>query len=331
MSRARRRPRRAHARAATCVLLSSLWLLALACSEGERTPAAAASPASSSETSTALAAPPSSDPVELRLVVYNVHGLPAWLAFDDPAARMPVIGEKLARFDVALLQEDWAHHAALVAAAGARGVLRGNGPREARFAGLAPLCGQCGSGLTTLVWAGAGRVVEQRAAPLPGCSGWIAGGGDCFATKGFLRARIAPAPGLELDLVNLHLDAGTGAADQRVRAEQLRALAEELERTSAGRALVVAGDFNLDLDEPDSFEILDSFRVRLGLNDAGARPARSPAQGGAWRRLDHVLVRSGARVRLDVLEAGELADAVHAGRPLSDHPAVFARLRLASE
>lgn len=269
--------------------------------------------------------------VELRIAVYNVHGLPSWLAFDDPPTRMRAIGPLLARHDLALVQEDWSHHAALVAAAAPIAVLRGNGPREPRYASLAPLCGQCGSGLTTLAFPGAGVVIDQQAAPLPGCAGWFGGGSDCFATKGFLRARIAPAPGLEIDVVNLHLDAGGGEDDQRVRAAQLRALAEHLERTSPGRALVVAGDFNLDFDLAASYEILDSFRARLALTDASARPARSVADGGTWRRLDHLLVRSGTRVRVDVLEAGELAGAARDGQPLSDHPAVFARLRLAAQ
>lgn len=269
--------------------------------------------------------------VELSLVSYNLHGLPSWIAFDDPPSRMTAIGPLLSRYDVALLQEDWSHHDALMASVGAAAVRRGNGPRGTAFGWLTPFCGHCGSGLTLLSIAPKLKIELHEASPLPGCAGWLSGGNDCFATKGFLRARLALATGIEVDLVDLHLDAGPGADDQEVRRTQLDALADRLERSSAGRALVVAGDFNLDLDDPPSRTILDAFRDRLALLDSGAHPRHERGAGGAWVRIDHVFFRRGDDVRVEPIAAGEATEFVRDGAPLSDHPAVSVRFRLARD
>ncbi len=55
---------------------------------------------------------PSNDraPAEVSVLSYNTHGLPAWIALDRPGARLPVIGRLANRYDVALLQEDFAYH-----------------------------------------------------------------------------------------------------------------------------------------------------------------------------------------------------------------------------
>lgn len=312
------------------ITTAGLCALALACGDEDRS--ASTSGAIVASPSVASAANPhaqdTDDSVELSLVSYNVHGLPSWLAFDDPPARMNIIGPLLARYDVALVQEDWSHHEALAAATGGIEVRRGNGPRGAVLASLVPFCGTCGSGLASFSGLFARLPVTDEAAPLPGCSGWLSGANDCFATKGFLRVRLALTPAIDLDVVNLHLDAGSGPEDQAVRRGQLDALAARLAQTSAGRALVVAGDFNLNLDDSPSREILDTFRERLALVDAGARPTTPYAEGGRWMRVDHIFFRGGATVRVDALEAGEASEFVRNGVPLSDHPAVSVRLRL---
>ena len=48
--------------------------------------------------------------VEMSLLVYNTHGLPAFFARDNPGERFPKIGNLTQGFDVSLLQEDFAHH-----------------------------------------------------------------------------------------------------------------------------------------------------------------------------------------------------------------------------
>jgi endonuclease/exonuclease/phosphatase family metal-dependent hydrolase len=125
-------------------------------------------------------------------------------------------------------------------------------------------------------------------------------------------------------LVNTHLDAGRAPKDRAARREQLAELRGHLERSATGAALVVAGDLNLDAADPADAALRDEFVAALGLADTGA----SAAPGSAWEHLDYVYRRDGSAVLLQVLEAGEAREFVDAqARPLSDHPALYVRLR----
>lgn len=253
-------------------------------------------------------APAAPGAVELRIVTYNTHGLPAWIAGDDPERRFPLIGRLLDAYDLAVVQEDFYFHELLLGAITL--------PLRAR--------GNERSGLTTLARLPAADLVETEAEPYGTCSGWVLGANDCLADKGFLRTRVALPNGARVDFVNTHLDAGGADADREARRAQLAILAERLRRASAGVPLVVGGDLNLHHDHPSDRTLLDEFVAGLGLADSGARP---PPDSG-WGRIDYLLYRSSPDVALEVLEAGMAAEFVHEGAPLSDHPALWARLRV---
>lgn len=246
-------------------------------------------------------------PVELRVLTYNTHGLPAWIARDRPAWRMPRIGRLLSRYDVALVQENFAHHDRLRAAVSHDVIVRGHDD----------------SGLTTFGHFDPREVVEVQRTAYDSCSGWLWGASDCFADKGFLRLRLSLPHGARLDVVNTHLEAGRGPADHAVRAAQVGLLVERL-RALRGAALVLGGDLNLRFDEPRDRELLLVLTSALGLADSGALP------GPGWDRIDYLLVRGSERLGLEVLEAGMAGEFQAGGEPLSDHPALFVRLRLAS-
>ncbi len=251
------------------------------------------------------AAPPS---IELRIVTYNTHGLPAWIARDAPEERFPAIGKLLNTYDLAVVQEDFFHHERLL------GVL--TLPLRAR--------GNQGSGLTTLARLPAEILVETQAEPYEVCSGWLFGANDCLGDKGFLRTRLALPNGALVDFVNTHLDAGRDEPDRDARRAQLELLAERLRGSSASLALVVGGDLNLRFDDPSDRALLDRFAAALGLADSEAKPA----PGSGWERIDYLLYRSGSDVSLEVLAAGMAPEFVRDGAPLSDHPALWARLRV---
>lgn len=257
--------------------------------------------------------------VEISVLSYNTHGLASWVAGDDPESRFPRIGELANRYDVVLVQEDFAHHERLLPSLRHGVVVRGN---ESRFGGwLCPVC--AGSGLTFLArWPDAVQRLVNT--PYGVCSGWLGGASDCFATKGFQYVRLRLPGGAELDFVNTHLDAGGAQEDRDARRQQLDALQRHLQRSAAGRALVVAGDFNLDAVVPEDAALRDGFADALGLTDSGARPAT----GTDWKRLDYIYVRDGEDTTLEILSAGEDGGFVHGGLPLSDHPAIFTRLRV---
>jgi len=173
---------------------------------------------------------------------------------------------------------------------------------------------------------------------LKDCNGWITDASDCFSTKGLLGMRLLLRNGAEVDVYTTHLDAGMGADDRRARRGQLRQIRRRIEKKSDGRAVILAGDLNLEYDAPSgSQENLDAELLRtellepLGLLDAGARQA-----GGHFgHRVDWILYRSSPRVNLQVLEYGEdqrfrhpvnrgLEDEKpeHYDGILSDHPAL---------
>jgi len=250
-------------------------------------------------------------PLTLSVLTYNTHGLPGWIAGDDPPARYPVLLEKAARFDVVLLQEDFAHQPVVDTAKRHPALVRGNGAwREL------PLFQ--GSGLTLLTRLAA--AASPILAPYFVCHGWLSDANNCLGNKGFLMQRLALAGGAAVDVWNTHLDAGAGDGDQAAREAQLDRLAAAIERESAGRPVIAGGDFNLHWDDPRDRALLERFRGRLGLAVAAMTPE------GAWRsRLDYLLFRPAAAAALAVREAGMAHDFVGArGEPLSDHPAIFA-------
>jgi endonuclease/exonuclease/phosphatase family metal-dependent hydrolase len=253
---------------------------------------------------------------EFTVLSYNTHGLKAWVAGDDPATRFPIIGDKTNAYDVAMLQEDFFHHAALRRGARQPIVARGN---RSRFGRWCLICS--GSGLTILSRWGTEHLVEVANRAYRECAGWISGANDCIATKGLQRMRLRLPGGAELDFVNTHLDAGHGAEDREARRRQLELLRRSIEEQVAGGPLILGGDLNLEAGDPKDAALRDAFAVALGLTDSGARG------GGGWPTLDYIFYRSGGGLELEVVEAGVDASFVHEGAPLSDHPAIFARFR----
>ena len=251
--------------------------------------------------------------VGLSVLSYNTHGLPGWIAWDEPERRFPEIARRLQAYDLVLLQEDFAHHELLVANVGHRYVLRGNAPRN-RWVN--------GDGLTILA-APSLRAVEPRLRhPYGTCSGWLNGASDCFATKGLFGVRVTLSNGTTLDAYDLHLEAGRGEEDRRVRHEQLDQVERKIREGSPGRAMIVAGDFNMRDADADERTRIERFRRALGLEDAEIDPRGSTP----WtKRIDYLFFRSGDSVELELLEAGVAREFVHEQGPLSDHPALYAR------
>jgi endonuclease/exonuclease/phosphatase family metal-dependent hydrolase len=250
--------------------------------------------------------------VVLAVLSYNVHGLNHWVVSDDPEARMPKISARLNDYDVALIQESWEYWDALASEASHSVKERGSGPQPGTF---------FHNGLTSFARA---RFLALTRGSLGACSGWLGGANDCLADKGYLRLRLRLADGIDVDFWNLHLDAGDSADDRAARASQLETLEERVQTVSGGGALVVAGDFNSSAENPDDAALLARFAQALGLENTGAR---SDSHGAfAQKHIDYIFVRSDSRARCKVLATGEAEEFQDAGAPLSDHPAIFARL-----
>ncbi len=259
--------------------------------------------------------------IEFSVVSYNTHGLPAWIARDDPETRLPQISPLLNRYDVALIQEDWEYHELLTREARHQIVERGGAARPGwlRLFGLGN-----GSGLTSLVQRPGKDLLDTTREFLGACAGWLSRANDCWASKGFLRLRLRFSNGKAVDLYNVHLDAGGSPEDREARTIQLETLRLRIAELTRDGAFVIGGDFNLHRDRPVDAAMLDGFREALRLRDSGA----SAGAEESWSRVDYILYRSGADAALEALAAGPAREFERDGVPLSDHPALFARFRL---
>jgi hypothetical protein len=297
---------------------------------------------------------PAPDPApsgELTVLTYNVAGLPEPLSGSEPATNSPLISPLLNAYDLVLLQESWAdetgtgllgyHHLIAGSAdhphrsqpapnplgldASRPGAIQADGlNRLSRFP-FGPIdrhrwerCnGDLPAEVVEVLLGGLG--LED----LPIVGGVDGGSADCGALKGFSVARTTLAPGVEVDVYNLHADAGGGPADQAARADNLRQLAAHISQHSQGRAVVVGGDTNLR--EGRDPGVWAGFLASTGLQDA----CQVVDCGADADVIDKIAVRSGDAVELEVLSHGfererfQRAD----GAPLSDHDALAVRLR----
>lgn len=244
---------------------------------------------------------------QLNVVTYNVAGLPEGLSNVHPQVNLPIIGGLLSKFDLALVQEDFAYPELL------RQRLR-LPYRSAPFVRGNAL--HFGDGLSVFSKL---PLADVERTPWAKCHGILDSYQDCLTPKGLARSRVELAPGVPVDVFDAHFDAGPGPGDVEARRAQLAQLVEAIQKSSAERALVLGGDFNLSPAE------LPQFRERLrriGVLDA-CDELRCP-QGF---RIDRVLYRSSSALKLKALGwrvPSNFRDP--SGRALSDHEPVVVSL-----
>ncbi len=156
-------------------------------------------------------------------------------------------------------------------------------------------------------------------------------GNDCFTNKGFTlaRTRLPATTGFSVDIYNLHMNAGSSEADLEARWDQMVQLADVIASTSAGRAVIVAGDFNLNpfstnpLRAGRDGEILEELLERTGLADACTAVSADACDATL---VDRFLYRPQTPNGETILELEPLAWVANgAGTPfdgLSDHKAI---------
>jgi hypothetical protein len=223
-----------------------------------------------------------------RLLSYNVAGLPQEVSSEQPTEHIPLISPLLEDYDVVLTQEDfdwWTPGLDGFDFAEYHGWLAADTTFEHR---TAQHPGPEAVGITRedrpLLNVGDGLGVlsrfpftgEQRV-PWEDCFGGVTGPGaaDCLSMKGFLVIRMELAPGVEVDVYDLHGEAGGSPDDQALQAADYEQLAAFIAEHSAGRAVIVGGDTNLhtDLEHEDAadgadIEIWETFLAAAGLTDA---------------------------------------------------------------
>ena len=253
----------------------------------------------------------------LRILVYNTHGLPEIFISDNPKKRFPVIGKKTQDFNISLLQEDYSHHEELSSGLAKESLaIRGG-------LGGSLICPFCtGSGLTSVFNLPKNWAVDVENETYDTCSGWLRGANDCFAYKGFQLIKITLPSNKRFFIVNTHMDAGKRDSDRASRERQLEQIISTIKQRTTTEALIVAGDLNLNSKNPGDVKLLENFKEELRLTDSFTGHKISKK----WTILDYILYKQGEELEFKIISVGEDESFITKEGPLSDHPALIIEL-----
>lgn len=272
---------------------------------------------------------PAVEPVagQFLALTYNVAGLPEGISGSHPLTNTPLISPRLNPYDLVLVQESWqtpdpnpaaprrTHHELLVANA--------LHPYKSTPAG-APL-GTDPRRPSAVLADGLNQFAQMAFDPNVIRVMWnrcYATAADCLALKGFSIARTTLARGVTVDVYDLHMEAGGAPEDDAIRAEGVDQLLASMSIYSAGRAVIIGGDFNLHTDEEPDGSTYQRLLTSAGLTDT------CTARGcGDTGRIDKFAWRSNGTVTITPLswrnEHALFMDGD--GDPLSDHDPLAVR------
>lgn len=172
------------------------------------------------------------------------------------------------------------------------------------------------------------------------------GDGDCLTPKGFTSMRVNIAPGVTIDMYNLHAEAGDGEKDSLARRLGFQQLRSYLDTESTGQPVILFGDTNCRYtEEKDPIRRLTE--GDNALTDVWVQLLRggSPPEAGTpsvectfpnpkpgtpidttCELIDKILYRSSSLVRLSPHKFvnADLEFLTPSGGPLSDHYPVSA-------
>lgn len=265
---------------------------------------------------------------QFTALTYNVAGLPVGISGSEPDINTPLISPLLNDYDLVLVQESWInpdppipgsefYHEVLVSQV-THPFLSEPAP---------PPLGSDPRRPEALVSDGLNRMSRLPFGPITrvmwetchgGGPGQELGSADCLSQKGFSVARTTFAPGIEIDVYNLHAQAGGSDPDAiEVRRQNFQQLADFMLEHSAGQAVIVGGDFNLRRTRPTDAETFDVFRERTGLTDV----CEVVDCGADDDEIDKFLFRSGGGVTVEALRHSFERETFQRddGAPLSDH------------
>ncbi|MFQ5641831.1 MAG: endonuclease/exonuclease/phosphatase family protein [bacterium] len=241
---------------------------------------------------------------EFALLTYNVAGLPQGISPSNPEKNTPLISPLLNNYDIVLVQEDFVFHEQLKSKA--------QHPYQSQPHSSS---GQFdfGDGLNRFV--NFMFTAFQRES-WNVCSNQ--NGNDCLASKGFSVAETTLAPRVIVDIYNLHMDSGSGVLDIEARNKQIQQLLSAIQARSAGKAIILAGDTNLDtINRPEDEQLLQELLAGAGLTDS-CRLLNCDQE-----LVDRVLFRESDNLTLKPVFWNIDADFVDTeGNKLSDHLAV---------
>lgn len=274
---------------------------------------------------------------ELLALAYNVAGLPEALSGSQPARNMPHISPLLNDYDLVLVQEDWLtpdpnpfelevyHH-----------LLEADALHPHQSEPMPSPLGMDPRRPSAVLSDGLNRFSNSAFGPLTrvgwvGCFGGFdtsdGGSGDCLALKGFSVATHTLAPGVEVDVYNVHGEAGGTPKDEEITVASYLELTAFILKHSEGRAIILGGDTNLRTTTGHHDEgVWDALQAATGLVDV----CRAVDCGDDATSIDKFAFRSSDALTIEPLSHRfEREKFVHPedGAPLSDHNALAVRFR----
>ncbi len=238
-------------------------------------------------------------------LTYNVAGLPDIISGSHPARFNKLISPLLNDFDIVVVQEDFYYHDDLKSLA--------NHP----YIGAPDKDGTLGDGL--------GRFSNYPFSdPIhinwSKCYGTLGYANDCLTKKGYSHAVHTIASGVIIDVYNLHFDAGISKGDRDAREAGMTQLIRTIAEESKGKAVIVAGDFNMgdksDRDLENYQRLLDEegFFDSCRVLDCGEE------------RIDKIVYRGSEKIELKAVDYKVEREKFRYrdGIQLSDHKAVSA-------
>ena len=256
--------------------------------------------------------------VELKLVTFNVWGLPSWINGASSKRFNRIAGElDLLHPDVVTLQEVWT-----ATAAGA--VPTADGWWVAKAARSQFPFHRTGLITMSCHPIVGGEFRPFHSARLP----------DSLVSKGALKTTIELASGVRVNVWNVHLQAGESSGADRIRCRQIKQLARWVEGSEDGQvADMVAGDFNCSPGSVRYAQLVEGIGPSaLELSESkpfctydGANP-----DGNVHLAVDHIFVRVRQPMKPLQAEAEATFAASRREDRLSDHYGVLVGLRLDS-
>jgi len=254
----------------------------------------------------------------VSLITLNVAGLPQGLSSGDPVHNTSEIGRRLNAYDIVNVQEDFNYNHFLYGTAKHKYKTKWHGP--------VPF----GDGLNTL---SNFKILDFQRQKWNQCNG-----ADCLTPKGMSYSQIELIPGYTFDLYNIHANAGSDAKDMAARLSNLHQIYEYIATHSAGRPMIIMGDFNCRYTRDSVHMMFD-----LGLTDTwievmrngdvpvlGADPFMdcTSATSPTCETVDKIFYRSSENFRITPLEFKKPREEFQRdGADLSDHIPVYTLFR----
>ena len=162
--------------------------------------------------------------MDIRVICYNVAGLPEALSSSSPETYTSQISPLLNEFDVVHLQEDFCYNDSIM--------LFNEHPYKTDHLGCVP----DGDGLFGLSKYPISNVDRHA---WEDCTG-----ADCFTPKGFYYSQIEVFEGVKVDFYNVHCNAGGSQESLAARRGNLNQLCTYIVENSEGKPVIIMGDFN---------------------------------------------------------------------------------------